>query len=282
MTRLNRHYLVLLIAYGLLGPLLPALALFLMNDSQLLRQEWPRWAEVLGVYCVIGLAPALITGALVWALGLRHNRQGLNLTLTIALLLTVVQAICLSRDWGDFSAVLLTSALMAGLLYRHLPQPTADYRPVAKLQRHYGFLFLGFTVLGPLLPWLYLQLLLGDPNDSLLDWKELSAFLIGSYGFGLLPDLLTGALVWRLKLRSDLKGNATTLGLAFLLSALYGVMSHHGDLENAALGFCGIFTALSLCPYLPRPEAASPTLNASLEQKSLLTAGISSTCLGKD
>ena len=240
MTRLNRHYLFLLIAYGLLGPLLPALALFLMDDSR--PWQWPSWAEVLGVYYVIGLAPALITGGLVWALGLRRNRQGLNFTLTIALLLAVVQAICLSRDWGDFSAVLLTSALATGLLYHHLPQPTADYRPVAKLQRHYGFLFLGFTVIGPLLPGLFLMLLIRK-----------KVFFI-CYLSGLLPALFTGALVWRLKLRCDLKGNATTLGLAFLLAALYGLIMGRGNLENAALGFYGIFAALFFFPFLPVPE----------------------------
>ncbi len=269
MTKLNRHYLFLLIAFGLLGPLLPALALFLMNDSHLLRLVWPRWEEVLGFYYVIGLAPALITGALVWALGLRHNRQGLNFTLTIALLLAVVQAICLSRDWGDFSVVLLTSALTTGLLYHHLPQPTADYRPVAKLQRHYCFLFLGFTVIGPLLPGLFLALLDGDIK-RLLGWGKLSVFLIFSYLFGLLPALLTGALVWRLKLRRDLKGIAATLGLGFLLAALYGLMMSGGKLNGVVMGLYGIFAALFFCPFLPRPEAASPTLNASLEQKSLL------------
>lgn len=281
MNKLNRHYLFLLIAYGLLGPLLPVLALFLMNNSQPWQWEWPRWAEELSIYYLIGMLPALITGALVWALGLRRNRQGLNFTLAIALILAVPLGLSIGQDWGDFFAGLLASALAAVLLQRALPQPTADYRPVAKLQRHYGFLFLGFTVLGPLLPGLLLMLL-GRASDLLLDWEERSAFLLASYLFGLLPALLTGALVWRLNLRRDLKGIATTLGLGFLMAALYGVMSHHGDLENAALGFCGIFTALSLCPYLPRPEAASPTLNASLEQKSLLTAGISSTCLGKD
>ena len=270
MTKLNRHYLVLLIAYGLLGPLLPALALFLMNDSQPWQWEWPRWAEVLGFYYVIGLVPALITGALVWALGLRRNRQGLNFTLAIALILAVVLALCLSRDWGDFSAVLLTSALTAGLLYRALPQPTADYRPVAKLQRHYGFLLLAFTVLGPLLSGLLLMLL-ARASDLLLDWEERSAFLIASYLFGLLPALLTGALVWRLKLRRDLKGIATTLGLGFLMAALYGLMmSGGGELSGAAMGLYGIFAALFFCPFLPQRENPSPTLNVPLEQKSLL------------
>ena len=253
MNKLNRHYLFLLIAYGLLGPLLQALALFLMNDSQLLRQEWPRWAEVLGVYCVIGLAPALITGALVWALGLRRNRQGLNFTFAIALILALVLVLSLSRDWGDFFAGLLANALAAGLLYRALPQPTADYRPVAKLQRHYGFLLLAFTVLGPLLPVLFLALLDGDIK-SLLGWGELSVFLIFSYLFGLLPALLTGALVWRLKLRRDLKGIAATLGLGFLMAALYGLIMSGGELSGAVLGLYGIFATLFFCPFLPAPD----------------------------
>ena len=242
MTRLNRHYLALLIGYGLLGPLLPALALCLMNDSQLWQQEWPRWAEVLGFFYVFGLGLALITGALVWVLGLRRNRQGLNFTLTITLILALVLVLSLSRDWGDFFAGLLASALAAGLLYRALPRPTADYRPVTKLQRHYGFLFLGFTVLGPLLPGLFLMLLIRK-----------KVFFI-CYLSGLLPALFTGALVWRLKLRCDLKGNATTLGLAFLLAALYGLMIRGGKLDGAALGFCGLFATLFFCPFLPAPE----------------------------
>ncbi len=242
MTRLNRHYLFLLIAYGLLGPLLPALALFLMNDSQLWQQEWPRWAEVLVFFYLYGLLLALITGALVWVLGLRRNRQGLNFTLTITLILALVLVLSLSRDWGDFFAGLLASALAAGLLYRALPRPTADYRPVTKLQRHYGFLFLGFTVLGPLLPGLFLMLLIRK-----------KVFFI-CYLSGLLPALFTGALVWRLKLRCDLKGNATTLGLAFLLAALYGLMIRGGKLDGAALGFCGLFATLFFCPFLPAPE----------------------------
>ena len=263
MTKLNRHYLALLIAYGLLGPLLPALALFLMNDSQLLRQEWPRWAEVLGVYYVaevlgvyyvIGLAPALITGALVWALGLRRNRQGLNFTFAIALILAVVPALCLSRDWGDFFAGLLTSALTAGLLYRALPPPTADYRPVTKLQHHYCFLFLGFTVLGPLLPGILLALLDGDIK-RLLGWGEVFFICFICYFFGLLPALLTGALVWQLKLRCDAKrGIATTLGLGFLMAALYGLAISGGELSGTAMGLFGIFAALFFCPFLPAPD----------------------------
>ena len=250
MTKLNRHYLFLLIAYGLLGPLLPVLALFLMNDIQPWRQEWPHWAEVLGFYCVIG-APALITGALVWALGLRRNRQGLNFTLAIALILAVVLALCLSQNWGDFSAVLLASALAAVLLQRYLPQPTADYRPVTKLQRHYCFLFLGFTVLGPLLPWLFLMLL-GGASDT-LDWEKLSLSLIIIYGSGLLPALLTGALVWALGLRRNRQGISTTLGLGLLMAALYGLMMGGGTLEGAAMGLYGIFAALFFCPFLPEP-----------------------------
>ncbi len=250
MTKLNRHYLFLLIAYGLLGPLLPVLALFLMNDSQLWQQEWPRWAEVLRFFYVIGLGLALITGALVWVLGLRHNRQGLNFTLAITLILALVLVLSLSRDWGDFFAGLLASALAAGLLYRALPRPTADYRPVTKLQRHYGFLFLGFTVLGPLLPGLFLMLMLLNGNIK-LGWGKV--FLI-CYVSGLLPALLTGALVWRLKLRCDLKGNATTLGLAFLLAALYGLVIRGGKLDGAALGFCGLFATLFFCPFLPALE----------------------------
>ena len=253
MTRLNRHYLFLLIAYGLLGPLLPALALFLMNDSQLWQQEWPRWAEVLVFFYLYGLLLALITGALVWVLGLRRNRQGLNFTLTITLILALVLVLSLSRDWGDFFAGLLASALAAGLLHRALPRPTVDYRPVTKLQRHYGFLFLGFTVLGPLLPGLLLMLL-GRASDLLLDWEERSAFLLASYLFGLLPALLTGALVWQLKLRCDLKGIATTLGLGFLLAALYGLMISGGELNGVVLGLYGLFAALFFCPFLPAPD----------------------------
>ena len=248
MTRLNRHYLLLFLAYGLLGPLLPALALFLMNDIQLWRQEWPHWTEVLGFYCVIG-APALLTGALVWALGLRRNRQGLNFTLAIALILAVVLALRLSQNLGDFSAVLLTSALAAVLLQRGLPQPTVDYWPVTKLQRHYCFLFLGFTVLGPLLPGLFLMLL-GGAGDF-------RVFLSLSYGFGLLgpllPALLTGALVWKLKLHRDVRGITVTLRLGFLMVALYGLMTGGGILGGAAMGFLGVFAALFFCPFLPEP-----------------------------
>ena len=234
MNKLNRHYLFLLIAYGLLGPLLPALALFLMNDSRPWQWEWPRWAEDLGFYYVIGLAPALITGALVWALGLRRNRQGLNFTLAIALILAVALTSCFSQNWGDFSAVLLTRALTAGLLYRALPQPTVDYWPVTKLQRHYCFLFLGFTVLGPLLPgWVFLILLGGDGDT--LD----SGFLILSYGSGLLPALLTGALVWQLQLRRDARrgmGIAAPLGLGLLMVDLYNLMMSVGLLPALLTG----------------------------------------------
>ncbi len=249
MTKLNRHYLFLLIAYGLLGPLLPALALFLMNDRQPWRQEWPYWAGFLGVCYVIELVPALITGALVWALGLRRNRQGLNFTLAIALILAVALASCFSQNWGDFSAVLLTSALTAGLLYRALPQPTVDYWPVTKLQRHYCFLFLGFTVLGPLLPWLFLMLL-GRAGNT-LDNFRLVLFL--GYGFGLLPALLTGVQVWRLKLHRAARGITVTIRLGLLMAALYGLMISGGKLEGAALGICGIFVALFFCPFLPEP-----------------------------
>ena len=253
MTKLNRHYLFLLIGYGLLGPLLPALALFLMNDSR--PWQWPRWAEQLSIYIyyVIGMLPALITGGLVWALGLRRNRQGLNFTLAIALILAVPLGLSIDPDWGDFFAGLLASALPAGLLQRALPRPTADYRPVAKLQLHYGFLFLGFTVIGPLLPVLFLMLLNGASNFP--DLEELSVFLFFSYLFGLLPALLTGALVWKLKLRRDAKrGIATTLGLGFLMAALYGLIMSGGELEGTVLGLCGLFAALFFCPFLPAPD----------------------------
>ena len=249
MNKLNRHYLFLLIAYGLLGPLLPALALFLMNDSQLLRQEWPRWAEVLGVYYVIGLAPALITGALVWALGLRRNRQGLNFTLAIALILALVLVLSLSRDWGDFFAGLLASALPAGLLQRALPQPTVDYRPVTKLQRHYCFLLLAFTVIGPLLPVLFVALVYGDIKHL----SHLQEIFFFCYLFGLLPALLTGALVWALGLRRDGSGIGATLGLGFLMAALYGLMMSDGELEDTVLGLYGLFATLFFCPFLPQP-----------------------------
>ena len=253
MTKLNRHYLFLLIAYSLLGPLLPALFLMLLGGAS----DTLDWEELSGFLIIsygFGLLPALITGALVRALGLRRNRQGLNFTLAIALILAVVLALYLSQNWGDFSAVLLTSALAAGLLYRALPQPTVDYWPVTKLQRHYCFLFLGFTVLGPLLPGLFLMLL-GGASDLLLDWEERSAFLLASYLLGLLPALLTGALVWRLNLRRDLKGIATTLGLGFLMAALYGlIMMGIGNLGNAVLGLCGLFATLFFCPFLPAPD----------------------------
>ncbi len=248
MNKLNRHYLFLLIAYGLLGPLLPALALFLMNDSRPWQWQWPRWAEQLSIYYVIGMLPALITGGLVWALGLRRNRQGLNFTLAIALILAVPLGLSIDPDWGDFFAGLLASALTAGLLHRALPRPTADYRPVAKLQLHYGFLFLGFTVIGPLLPELFLTLLKGDRKNLL------PTFFV-DYLFGLLPALLTGALVWKLKLRRDAKrGIATTLGLGFLMAALYGLIMSGGELEGTVLGLCGLFATLFFCPFLPAPD----------------------------
>ena len=106
-------------------------------------------------------------------------------------------------------------------------------------------------------------MLLSRASDLLLDWEERSVFLIFSYLFGLLPALFTGALVWRLKLRCDLKGNATTLGLGFLMAALYGLIISGGELKVTVLGLYGLFAALFFCPFLPAPAAASSPLNSS-------------------
>ena len=122
----------------------------------------------------------------------------------------------------------------------------------AKHHRHYAGLFLAFAALGPALPALALF-----GYNTPRSWDDLELLLFFGYLFGLLPALLTGALVWALGLRRDGSGIGATLALGMGLSFLEGLIfsGNQSDPTFAAmLALYGFGSALCFCPFLPRPE----------------------------
>ena len=122
-----------------------------------------------------------------------------------------------------------------------------------KLNRHYLLLFLAFIVLGPFLPSLAL-FCYSTPRS----WDDLELLLSFGYLFGLLPALLTGALVWALGLRRDGGGIGVTLLLGMGLSFLEGLIFSGNQSDPTFTGMLALYgfgSALCFCPFLPRPEA---------------------------
>ena len=176
MTKLNRHYLFLLIVFVLLMPPLLWLALespgiwqngfashwrwkYEANNHN--QTNWPEFFE--DVYDIFQLKFILIVVGLVWVLNLRRNREGLKLTLIIGLLLAIPLGLAngirfnhywsvyfLNEHLGNFYPFVLVFVLSAYLLYCALPSPeVGHYQPIDKCQRHYLYLFLSFVVIGP-------------------------------------------------------------------------------------------------------------------------------------
>ena len=176
MTKLNRHYLFLLIVFVLFMPLLLWLALespgIWQNDfashwrwkyeaNNHNQTDWPEFFK--DVYDIFQLKFILILVGLVWVLNLRRNREGLKLTLIIGLLLAIPLGLAsgirfnhfwsvyfLNEHLGNFYPFVLVFVLSAYLLYCALPSPkVGHYQPLDKCQRHYLYLFLGFVIIGP-------------------------------------------------------------------------------------------------------------------------------------
>ena len=133
-----------------------------------------------------------------------------------------------------------------------------------KLNRHYLLLFLAFIALGPVLPAL---VLFGYNTTRIRD--DLELLLSFGYLFGLLPALLTGALVWALGLRRDGSGIGATLLLGMGLSFLEGLIFSGNQSDPTFAGMLALYgfgSALCFCPCLPQPEATSSPLNSSPEK----------------
>lgn len=122
----------------------------------------------------------------------------------------------------------------------------------AKHHRHYAGLFLAFAALGPALPALALF-----GYNTPRSWDDLELLLFFGYLFGLLPALLTGALVWTLGLRRDGSGIGATLALGMGLSFLEGLIFSGNQSDPTFAGMLALYgfaSALCFCPFLPRPE----------------------------
>lgn len=132
--------------------------------------------------------------------------------------------------------------------------PPIHKETMMKLNRHYLLLFLAFGLLGPPLPIpVYLLLFKISPDG----WNDLGPLITFSYILGLLPALLTGTLVWALKLRRNESGVLSTLGLGIVLSAVQGFFFFFGTQQLVELmALLGGFSALCFCPFLPRPDSS--------------------------
>lgn len=139
MTKLNGHYLGLLINAALLGPLWGALvfALLTVAITGALMLLWlaPFHMDVLLKLLLeayrIGFVPALITGALVWVLQLRRNALGTIVTVLLGFSGTGISAYspgvidCLCNDLIYFVLTLVAGTLSALFFSFLLPQPEA-------------------------------------------------------------------------------------------------------------------------------------------------------------
>ncbi len=144
MTKLNGHYLGLLINAALLGPLWGALmfALLTVAITGALMLLWlaPFHMDVLLKLLLeayrIGFIPALITGALVWALQLRRNALGTIVTVLLGFIGTGISAYspgvidCLCNDLIYFVLTLVAGTLSALFFSFLLPRPEAASSPL--------------------------------------------------------------------------------------------------------------------------------------------------------
>ncbi len=134
MTKLNRHYLFLLIAFGLIGPLVGFLLFFLITLPFLYlwllimgyHDNMPQFIlELLWFIYSFGFAPALITGALIWALQLRRNRVGTIVTGLLGYISSGLRVHFLTDFFPLFIPVAAAGTLSALLFSRYLPRPAA-------------------------------------------------------------------------------------------------------------------------------------------------------------
>ena len=254
-STLSRDYLTLLPAFVLLGPLISMLLTLLVPTKvNGLGAEVDWW----GLYFLFAV-PALITSLLIWAGKLRRGLRGSINTVLINMLAAGLYGALyrhLMYDEENVFDLILPPfvALPALLLSIFLPRPktttTGTMRDM-KLNRHYLLLFLAFIALGPVLP--ALVMFFSISND-------LEFALKVGYFFGGLPALLTGALVWILKLRRNVSGIGAALalgtGLSLLEGALFGGFIGITTAElMVQLALYGFFSALCFCPFLPRPAA---------------------------
>lgn len=138
MTKLNGHYLGLLINAALLGPLWGALlfALLTVAITGALMLLWlaPFHMDVLlkllwGAYR-IGFVPALITSALIWALQLRRNWVGVIVTVVLGFIGTGVSAYFLCDNLLAFILIHIAGTLSALFFSFLLPRPEATSSPL--------------------------------------------------------------------------------------------------------------------------------------------------------
>ncbi len=150
MTELNRRYLGLLINAALLGPLWGALVFALLTVATTGPMSlWlaPHHMDVLSKLLLeayrIGFVPALITGALVWALQLRRNALGIIVTVMLGFIGTGISAYspgisayflgitdCFLCDDPYFVLTLAAGTLSALFFSFLLPRPEAASSPL--------------------------------------------------------------------------------------------------------------------------------------------------------
>lgn len=268
MNKLNRHYLFLLIAFVLIGPLLPTLPLWptalfpifgVVGGAEVITELLP---EVLPFAYKVGTLPALLTGALVWLLRLQRNRWGMGATfglgwllggLALAIFPEHFSLLLLPFSFGGFSAYLLSFAL---------PLP-ADKAIDPAREGHYFLLFLALPLLGPILALLpvvlEISLIHAQPKFAHLG-AGLKNLLGLAYLLGMAPAALLGALVWVKGLGRNWAGCLKMVLLGFLImmagpGLIFSAFIFNGNISSALrLGAYGAFSALCFCPFLPRPE----------------------------
>lgn len=292
MTKLNRHYLFLLIVFGLIGPLLPTLPLWL--TAPFLHINIPYFGvldgveikkEVLPFAYKVGTLPALLTGALIWALRLRRNCKGLVATFGLGWLLGCLALTIFpqetfpfsdgmgSRESGGIAQLILASLFCFGgfsayLLSFTLPLP-ADKAIDPAREGHYFLLFLALPLLGPILGMLPFYIEISLTTAHIPSGWGLKNLLGWAYLLGMAPAALLGRQVWALQLCRNWAGCLKMVLLGLLMMAWPGLIFSifNGDISSALrLGAYGAFSALCFCPFLPRPAAASPSSNSSPEK----------------
>ena len=282
MTKLNRHYLFLLIVFGLIGPLLPTLPLWPialfpikldwlldLNGAEILK-------EVLPFAYKVGTLPALLTGALIWALRLRRNCKGMVATFGLGWLLGVLALTIFPQETFPFSdgmgsressgifQLILASLFCFGgfsayLLSFTLPLPEDKAIDPAR-EGHYFLLFLALPLLGPILGMLPVALeisLIPDQPEFAPLGARLKNLLVWAYLLGMVPAALLGRQVWALQLCRNWAGCLKMVLLGLLMMALPGLIFStfiSGISSILWLGAYGAFSALCFCPFLPRPE----------------------------
>lgn len=140
---------------------------------------------------------------------------------------------------------------------------------MSQLNRYYLFLLIVFGLIGPLLPTLPLWPTALFPIFGVVGGAEVITELLPevlpfAYKVGILPALLTGALIWLLRLRRNRWGMGATFWLGGLLGVLALVVFYHLDHEHFYLPLLpfsfGGFSAylLSLALPLPADKAIDP------------------------